>query len=84
MFTNEEIESAKKIAEAYYKGTTWKPKSYQFDTTNRLYKQYSSKYEKDKLIVFTVAIENSEDPPRGIALTKADTNSDWKVVDEGY
>ncbi|MCY1713327.1 hypothetical protein [Caproiciproducens galactitolivorans] len=83
-FSDEEIESAKKIAEAYYKRTIWKPKSYQFDKTNCLYGDYSKKYDKDRLVVFTVTIENSEDPPRGIALVRADSNSDWKVVGEGY
>ena len=83
-FSNEEIESAKKIAEAYYKRTIWKPKSYQFDKTNSLYKEHSKEYDKDKLIVFTVTIENSEDPPRGVILVRADSNSEWKVVGEGY
>lgn len=83
-FTDEEIESAKKIAEAYYKRTIWEPKSYQFDKTNCLYKEHAKEYDKDKLIVFTVTIENSEDPPRGIILVRADSNSEWKVVGEGY
>ena len=83
-FSDEEIESAKKIAEAYYKRTIWKPKSYQFDKTNSLYKEHSKEYDKDKLIVFTVTIENSEDPPRGVILVRADSNSEWKVVGEGY
>lgn len=83
-FSDEEIESAKKIAEAYYKGTIWKPKSYQLDKKNYMYEKYSKKYDKDKLIVFTVIIENSEDPPQGIALVRTNTNSDWKIAGVGY
>lgn len=83
-FSDKEIESAQKVAKAYYKRTIWKPKSYQFDKTNCLYGDYSKKYDKDKLIVFSVTIENSEDPPRGIVLVRTNTNSDWKVVGEGY
>ena len=83
-FSDEEIESAKKIAEAYYKGTIWKPKLYQLDKKNYMYEKYSKKYDKGKLIVFTVTIENSEDPPQGIALVRTNTNSDWKIVGVGY
>jgi hypothetical protein len=83
-FTEEEIDNAKKVAEAYYKETSFIVGSIEYDITNTLYKQYSADYEKQNLITFTVKIKRSENPPRGIVLKRKDLNSNWEVLDEGY
>lgn len=84
IFNNDEIASAKKVAEEYYKGTTHKVESLELIKRNVLYDNYTSKYKKDSIITFSVKIKNSENPPRGIVLVRKDAGSEWKVLDEGY
>lgn len=83
-FTDEEIESAKKVAETYYRDRLFKIIEMKFDLTNSIYKNYSSEYEESNLITFTVKIANSDNPPRQIALIRKDSDSSWEVLSEGY
>jgi hypothetical protein len=83
-FTVEELENAQKVAEAYYEGTSFIAESIEYDITNTLYEQYSVEYAKENLITFTVKVKESEDPPRGIALKRINSYSEWEVLDEGY
>ena len=85
-FTETEIASAKKVAETYYKGTTFKIASIVYNITliNRVSSNLIIEYGKENLITFTVNLKDSENPPRGITLARKDANSSWKVVTEGY
>jgi hypothetical protein len=49
------------------------------EKVTEIYKQYSG-------IMFYIAvmIENSENPPRGIALGRKDASSVWEVLGEGH
>ncbi|GEM_PF-7108019 len=83
-FSKDEIEKAKLVAKEYYKGTVLIVDSIELVNRNTVYDNYSSKYEKENIITFSIKIKNSENPPRGIVLIRQDSSSNWKVLDEGY
>lgn len=85
-FTDNEIESAKKIAEIYYNNTNYSDtiENIKYDLNNSLYNQHSSDYEKGNLITFSVYTKDTATPPREIALARKSKDSNWEVINEGY
>lgn len=83
-FSEEEIEIAKQVVDEYYASTSFQIETIKYDLTNILYEQYITEYEVGNIITFTVKIIDSENPPRGIALGRKDTDSKWKIIGEGY
>lgn len=79
-FNEDELKSVKEVVDDYYKDTSFKIESIEHDSDYKGKK----KYKKSNIIKFTVTVQNSEDPPRGIILVREDSNSLWEVLSEGY
>lgn len=82
--SQEDIAAAKSAAEAYYKKTTMKVKSIEYDTSllDRIPNDVLNEYGGKNIITFKVTLSDSSNPPRMIFMGKKDGK--FYVAAEGY
>lgn len=82
--SKEDIAAAKSAAEDYYKKTTMKVKSIEYDSTlvDRIPNDVLNEYGGKNIITFKVTLSDSSDPARMIFMGKKDGK--FYVAAEGY